>query len=64
MSARDKYDSLTKEGCARVFNHKLFNIVHSYTVECGYFAPNRINPLIPLKDIANSGQYGYENDWE
>lgn len=32
MGAKDKHDEHTKEGCGRVFNHKLFGIIHSYTV--------------------------------
>lgn len=32
MKAKHKHDNFSKEGCARVFMHKLFNIVHSYTV--------------------------------
>lgn len=30
--------------------HKLFNIIHSYTVECGYFGATKIN-IIEDKDM-------------
>ena len=32
MNARDRYDINSKEGCGRVYVHKLFNLIHSYTV--------------------------------
>ena len=65
MSSKDKNDSHTKEGCARVFVHRLFNMIHSYTVECGYFAPGKLNPLIEIDpNRINSGEYHYVDSWE
>ena len=65
MGSKDRNDFNTKEGCARVYVHRLFNLIHSYTVECGYFAPGKLNPLIPVdpKRI-NSGDYCYVEEWE
>jgi hypothetical protein len=42
MTIRQKNEKYSKEGCARVYMHKIFNIVHSYTVECGYFATKKV----------------------
>lgn len=65
MNAKAKNDSHTKEGCARVFVHRLFNMIHSYTVECGYFAAEKFRPLIEVdKNIIISGNYSYVDDWE
>ena len=36
MSTKDRMENLTKEGCSRVNVYKLSNIIHSYTLECGY----------------------------
>lgn len=64
MSSKDKNDSHTKEGCARVFVHRLFNMIHSYTVECGYFAPGKFSPLIGVDQNAIiPGNYSYVDDW-
>lgn len=45
MKAKDKFDNFNKEGCARVFYHKKFKLIHSYTVECGYYRPNKLNKI-------------------
>lgn len=37
MTSKDKQDVLSKKGCGRVFAYKEAGIVHSYTVECGYY---------------------------
>ncbi len=49
MTAKDKHDNYTKEGCARVYYHSLFKMIHSYTVECGYFSPTKLNPYPPQR---------------
>lgn len=36
MSARDRGEKLTKEGAARVCVYRISNIIHSYTLECGF----------------------------
>jgi len=36
MGSKDKYDTYTKEGCARVYAFHLSGIVHSYTLEQGF----------------------------
>jgi len=64
MIAKDKYDNFTKEGCARVFYYNLFKFIHSYTVECGYFAPTKLNPFPPQRGLALPGSdYTYTADW-
>ncbi len=45
MRSKHKNDNHSKQGCARVFMHKLFKIVHSYTVECGYYSWTKINQI-------------------
>lgn len=45
MKAKEKADDYSKEGCARVFMYKTFNIIHSYTIECGFHTPNLLNTL-------------------
>ena len=65
MSAKDRNDKFSKEGCGRVYAHKLFNIVHSYTVECGYFTPGSLHNLEPINaNSALTGDYMYVNSWE
>jgi hypothetical protein len=49
MSAKDKFDTHTKEGCARVHYYKQFKMIHSFTVECGYFAPTKLNKYPPQR---------------
>ena len=64
MNAKDRFDNNTKQGCGRVYVHKLFNLIHSYTVECGYFAPGKINPLIDIDPSrVMSDQYCYVDSW-
>ena len=64
MKSKDKFDSVNKEGCARVYYHKKFKIIHSYTVECGYFYPNKLNPLNEYLSMDSTEGYSYTSDWE
>lgn len=64
MSAKDKFDSHTKEGCARVHYFKKFNLIHSYTVECGYFAPTKLNKYPPQREFIQGSDYVCTEDWE
>lgn len=43
MKIKHKNDNYSKEGCARVFMRNLFEIIHSYTVECGYFGWTKLS---------------------
>lgn len=43
MGYKDRQEFKTKEGCGRVVVHRLANVLHSYTVECGYYRSNQIN---------------------
>ena len=45
MKIKDKFEDLTKEGCARVVMHKLTGIIHSYSLECGLISSNVLNEL-------------------
>lgn len=64
MTAKDKNDYLSKEGCGRVFAHRQFDIVHSYTVECGYFAPGNLHRLEPInKNTILNPDYTYVDSW-
>lgn len=57
MSSKDKQDVLSKKGCGRVFAYKKAGIVHSYTVECGYYR-GMVNEDIPETNVgwANGGR--------
>jgi cytosolic carboxypeptidase protein 5 len=48
MKARDYGEDLSKEGCARVVVYECSNIVHSYTLECGYHVYSSLNPVALL----------------
>jgi hypothetical protein len=51
MNSRDKGEKLTKEGAGRVCIYKLCDIIHSYTLECGFHYSNTLSfinkPIIP-----------------
>lgn len=49
-----------------MYYHKAFDIIHSYTVECGYFSPTKLNAYSSLKDVSlmSMGDYQYTADWE
>lgn len=65
MSAKERYDNHSKEGCARVYYHRKFNMIHSYTVECGYFGPTKLNPFPPMREHPIPGSdYECTRDWE
>jgi cytosolic carboxypeptidase protein 5 len=51
MKARDRFEELTKEGCARVCVHKSANIPHSYTLECGFHLIE--DPVSVLPEASN-----------
>ena len=42
MVAKDKLETMTKEGCSRVNFYKMCNIIHSYTLECGFHCSNYV----------------------
>jgi hypothetical protein len=47
MTAKDKNDHYSKEGCARVFAFKAAGILHSYTVEHGFHGlSSKESPLL------------------
>ena len=46
MNAKDKGETLTKEGAGRVCIYKICNIIHSYTLECGYHYTKNLNRLV------------------
>ena len=51
MSHKDRFEELTKEGCGRVVIYKMTNIIHSYTLECGFHCNNFVNEL--PKNVSN-----------
>lgn len=65
MKAKDRLDTYSKEGCARVYIHKLFNLIHSYTVECGYFTPGKLKKLAEIEGNAglSTHHYQYTSEW-
>lgn len=40
MTAKDRLEEKTKEGCGRVCFYRQYNLIHSYTLECGYHSNN------------------------
>ena len=56
MGSKDKHDTYTKEGCARVFAFKLSGIVHSYTLEQGFHGLSD-----PSSEVIFSHEH-YENE--
>lgn len=45
---KDKGETLTKEGCARVVISKMANVIYSYTVETAIFPYLAKEPLHPI----------------
>lgn len=43
MTAKDRNDDLTKEGCGRVVFNKMFGQIYAYTMECGYTQSTYLN---------------------
>jgi cytosolic carboxypeptidase protein 5 len=64
MKAKDRFDNHTKEGCGRVYYHKRFKLLHSYTVECGYFYPHKLNSFQKCTSMAVPNEFGLTSDWE
>ena len=63
MSSKDRTETLTKEGCARVNVSKITNIIHSYTLECGFHCSNFLNTLKPCTNIHRKNKgYKYLDD--
>lgn len=49
MYAKDKGEKLTKEGAGRVCVYRMSNIIHSYTLECGFHYSNTLNRVVHPK---------------
>ena len=45
MIIQDKNDVKTKDGCGRVFAGTKLNLIHAYTLECGYHSANSIGSI-------------------
>ena len=45
MASKDRFESVSKEGCGRVNVYKINNIIHSYTLECGFHCSNYVQEL-------------------
>jgi cytosolic carboxypeptidase protein 5 len=45
MNSKDRNEERTKEGCGRVVMHRMANIIHSYSLECGIIAPTKHNQV-------------------
>jgi hypothetical protein len=61
MNSKDKNEERTKEGCGRVVMHRLANIIHSYSLECGIISaikPNIVPP--PLNQDFKIGEKGLD----
>jgi len=50
MKCKDKADTRGKDGCGRVFAYQKYNLVHSYTLECGYHMAKYIHPIVNLRE--------------
>lgn len=57
MSAKDRNEDRTKEGCGRVCFFKEYGLIHSYTLECGFHSNNYISPLPPPVNIHRKYKY-------
>jgi len=57
MKCKDKADTRSKEGCGRVFAFQEFNIIHSYTLECGYHYPSKTNKIANLAKCYPNDQF-------
>jgi len=54
---------MTKEGCGRVNVYKMTNIIHSYTLECGFHSSNFLNSLSVCSNIHRKFRnYRYVDD--
>ena len=63
MTCKDKCEELTKEGCGRVVAYKAYNVIFSYTLECGYHCNSTISELpIPFNVGKMYGHRGYTED--
>lgn len=53
MNSKDRNEERTKEGCGRVVMHRIANIIHSYSLECGIISANKhsIVPTAPNEDF-------------
>lgn len=47
MNSKDRNEERTKEGCGRVVMHRLANIIHSYSLECGIICAIKNNVVPP-----------------
>jgi hypothetical protein len=47
MNSKDRGETLTKEGAGRVCVYKTSNIIHSYTLECGFHFSNELSQVAP-----------------
>jgi len=45
MTQKDKNENRTKEGSGRVQVYRVANLIHSYTLECGFHLSNAYYPL-------------------
>jgi hypothetical protein len=45
LKKKDRFEEMTKEGCGRVFVYKWAEIIHSYSIECGFHQANQLNDL-------------------
>lgn len=45
MNSKDRNEERTKEGCGRVVMHRIANIIHSYSLECGIISSVRQNSV-------------------
>ena len=66
MNSKDRKEQMTKEGSGRVQVYRLCNIIHSYTLECGFHQSNDANELAPPiqsdKKYGNDKQYSFVED--
>lgn len=55
MNTRDRGEKLTKEGAARVCVYKIANILHSYTLECGFHYSCELSNIPNVSTNVNIG---------
>ncbi|KRX01295.1 hypothetical protein PPERSA_11742 [Pseudocohnilembus persalinus] len=67
MTSKDRNEAQTKDGSSRVNLYKIGNLIHSYTLECGFHMSNIIQELASpsqtnKKFTEKNKQYGFVED--
>ena len=66
MIIQDKNDVINKDGCGRVFAGTKLNLIHAYTLECGYHSTNHFREIPNLKFLyqnKNKNKFSINNEF-